>query len=332
MKSNQLHIPEKREILAAALRATPDHGLWTIAKAVFKKHPRLWSNVQAVRCALARLTIGEAGRRKPHPEFARAKRAPGYLPIPESRAQPWAPLELQPSRTLVLSDIHIPYHDAQALQEALRCGDKFKPDCVLLNGDAIDFYSISRHQKNPELRDLTGELAALRQFLQHLSDRYPRAHIVLKKGNHEERWDHYIWNHAPDFAGLPEFKLEAVLHTADYSVDVVSDQRIIFIGRLPVLHGHEFPKGLTNPVNPARGYFLRGQETILAGHLHRSSEHTEQSMLDRFVTVWSTGCLCDLHPEYARINRWNHGFAMVECRPSGEFHVHNQRVRNGVML
>jgi hypothetical protein len=42
--------------------------------------------------------------------------------------------------------------------------------------------------------------------------------------------------------------------------------------------------------------------------------------------VWSTGCLCDLTPQYARVNRWNHGMAFVEVANDGSFNVSNFRI------
>jgi hypothetical protein len=44
---------------------------------------------------------------------------------------------------------------------------------------------------------------------------------------------------------------------------------------------------------------------------------------------WSTGCLCDLTPRYAVINRWNHGAAIVTVHADGEFDVHNFRIAGG---
>jgi hypothetical protein len=41
---------------------------------------------------------------------------------------------------------------------------------------------------------------------------------------------------------------------------------------------------------------------------------------------WSTGCLCDLTPDYSRVNRWNHGFAVVEVDEAGSFNVDNLRI------
>jgi hypothetical protein len=36
--------------------------------------------------------------------------------------------------------------------------------------------------------------------------------------------------------------------------------------------------------------------------------------------------LCDLNPEYARVNKWNHGFALVEVAKNKDFEVTNYRI------
>lgn len=50
------------------------------------------------------------------------------------------------------------------------------------------------------------------------------------------------------------------------------------------------------------------------------------------TTTWSTGCLCGMHPEYARINDWNHGFAFVKVAENGNYKVANLRIYNGEVL
>lgn len=45
--------------------------------------------------------------------------------------------------------------------------------------------------------------------------------------------------------------------------------------------------------------------------------------------TWSTGCLCDLHPDYAPLNKWNHGFAFVEVFNGGKFEVQNLFISDG---
>ncbi len=145
-------------------------------------------------------------------------------------------------------------------------------------------------------------------------------------GNHDERWDVFIWNRAPELFDLENVQLHNVLDFEKYGIERVGDNPIL-AGKLPILHGHEFGRGgVAAPVNPARGAFLRCNHTVLIGHLHRPSSHAESNMWHDETMTWSTGCLCDLTPEYARINKWAHGFAHIDVASDGQFNVHNHRL------
>jgi hypothetical protein len=85
-------------------------------------------------------------------------------------------------------------------------------------------------------------------------------------------------------------------------------------------------------VNPARGFFLKTKANFLGGHHHASSTHTESDINDNIIGAWSMGCLCELHPHYHPINKWNHGMATVEIDRSGEFNVNNIKIINGKVL
>jgi hypothetical protein len=93
-----------------------------------------------------------------------------------------------------------------------------------------------------------------------------------------------------------------------------------------VFHGDELPRGMASPVNPARGAFLRTLSSLLHSHLHRTSEHTERTMDDRIITCRTTGALCGLYPEYARINKWDHGFATVVVSEDGNYECELKRI------
>jgi len=247
--------------------------------------------------------------------------------LPPSKAERWSPYTLEVTgRVGILSDVHVPYHSEVAVAAAVEYLKAADIQALFLNGDICDFYSISRWMKDPRSRDFVGELEAVRGFLGWLRQEFPDVPIVLKAGNHEERWNHYIWQHAPELSSDRLTSLHAWLHLAEHDIELVEDQRPVMLGKLPVLHGHELPKGLAAPVNVARGAFLRTLASVLVGHSHRSSGHAESDMWHAETFCWSTGCLCDLTPEYARINRWNWGFAMVDVREDGEFDVENCRI------
>lgn len=305
--------------------AMPDADTRTLARRLAGE---FHCTINAARSVVARIR-GNAGpesrKTATHP---RKNGKAGQKPkMPPSKAEAWEPLDLGAGiEVAILSDIHIPFHDETALQAAVDyCRDR-SPDVLLVNGDYGDYFAISRFQKNPKHRDLKGELTAQREGLAWLRAEFPKSRIILKKGNHYERWDHWMWQHYPEISDEPEMQLETWLRCKDYGVEVIGDQRPILAGDLPIFHGHELPKGMTNPVNMARGAFLRTCHTVLVGHGHRSSSHTEPDLWHREVSVWSTGCLCGMNPEYARINKWNHGFAFVEVAKNREFNVENLRV------
>lgn len=233
------------------------------------------------------------------------------------------------NRVLVLSDIHIPYHDENALKSAVEFGVKVKPSIILLNGDIGDFYGVSRHSKDPR-RELSQELEAIRQFLFWLRKQFPKARILYKVGNHEDRLHRFMLSRAPELLGINHFTLSSFLHFDELKIELVESLQLIRLGFLPVYHGHELPQGMSSPVNPARGIWMRVQESLLCGHWHRTSEHTESTGLEkRLSSCWSTGCLCDLSPDYAIVNRWNHGFAVIEIDDAGQYEVSNYKIING---
>lgn len=275
-----------------------------------------------------RLVRGQMGARdRKYAEApTRARTQRDHVRCPPSLAEAWLPFELPGKRVLILSDIHVPYHDQRVLERAVKWGRDWRPDVVLLNGDYGDFYTISRFLRNPKQRDLRRELELQRAGLQWLRESFPKARIVLKLGNHDERWDHWLWQHAPELFGEDFLRLDNVLKLGEVGIEMIGDQRPIMLGKLPVLHGHELPRGISSPVNAARGAYLRTAHTVLVGHSHHTSGHSNPDMWHSEVFCWSTGCLCELSPPYARINKWNHGFAAVSVSAGGSFAVENMRI------
>jgi len=164
------------------------------------------------------------------------------------------------------------------------------------------------------------------EFIAYIRQEFPCIPIVYKLGNHEERWTHWLWQHAAEISDDPRMSLGAWLDVDKHGVELVEDQRPIMLGKLPVLHGHELPRGIAAPVNVARGAWMRTLSTCLVGHSHRTSNHAESDMWHHETATWSTGCLCDLRPDFSRINRWNWGFAVCTVHERGAFDVNNYRV------
>jgi len=250
------------------------------------------------------------------------------------RYNDFRPYVLNHKRIAILSDIHIPFHDRDALYLALTWVKNFGPDCIVLNGDIIDCYQLSNFQKDPEERRFYEELDELQNFLSDLRDEFPNAEIVYKMGNHEERYERWLWDKGKDITGLKGANGDELLswatitHSSLYGHKIVTNKRIIKAGKLNIGHGHEFGKSIFSPVNPARGFYLRAKSSFIGGHYHQTSEHVERDLNGGITGCWSTGSLCDLNPAYMPINRWNLGFAAVEIE-GDTFTVHNKKIMNG---
>jgi len=264
--------------------------------------------------------------RKSNESLSRPKRKAGTLRIPKSEAKLWTQYELSGKRIGILSDAHFPFHSEMAIEAAVGTLKEHKIDHLLLNGDWADHYAQSFHERKPSLRNFKAERTKTIESLAWIRDQFPRIKITYKLGNHEERWYRWLYAHAPEIGEEPDLDFAAWFRLSEYDIDCVQDQRIVMAGKLAIAHGHELGKGMTSPVNPARGAFLRTLHTILVGHHHRTSGHCESNLWHDEVFVWSTGCLCDLNPEYARVNKWNHGFALVEVAKNNDFEVTNYRI------
>jgi predicted phosphodiesterase len=299
-----------------------------LARIIYKDNRETFKDVETVRAALRRLEGKAAGTQIPIKVVPERPKNPYNLP--ESEETVYEPFPIAAKRVLVLSDVHVPYHSVDALTACFDYAKGEKPDAVLLNGDAIDFFMLSRFVKDPKGRSFAHELDAFRKLFEVIATIFD-CKVYFKLGNHEERYDHFLYTKAGELDGVDEFKLENIIKARAEGVEVIGGKRVIKLGDLNVLHGHEFGGSIFSPVNIARGLFLRGKVSAMQGHNHQTSEHTESNMNGEITTTWSLGCLCELHPAYLPINKWNHGFAIVDV-DGNNFHVRNKRIHKGVIL
>lgn len=306
----------------------------TLARIMYNENVELFTNIDAAR-SLLRYLEGKSGKEKlkglvNKNYVMNEKRPKNPWKLPESEEAKYEPYILKAKRLAVLSDIHVPYHSVEAITAAFdKIADK-KPDAILLNGDTIDFYGLSRFMKDPRKRSVAHELQALNEFLDVLQQF--GAKIIYKLGNHCERYEHFLMHKAPELLGISEFKFENLLKANERGMDVVGEKRVIKANKLNIIHGHEYPS-VFSPVNIARGLYMKGKVSAMQGHNHAVSEHTETDMNGEIVTTWSVGCLCELNPAYMPLNKWSHGFAMVDLSDNGkDFEVRNYRIYKGKIL
>ena len=116
-----------------ALTRFPDLPSATLAKKLFSDFPELFNSIDSARSCVRyyRGQIGKNNRKKTHmgekpqaASFANAMGIPNPFYLPETDEVEWEPYIIPPSvtRLLILSDVHIPYHNVEAVTLALQYG------------------------------------------------------------------------------------------------------------------------------------------------------------------------------------------------------------------
>ena len=298
-----------------------------LARIIYNDNPLFFKSVDAVRSSLRGLEGKASITAKQIIDIPERPKNPYNLPVSDEIV--YEPYELQAKRLLILSDIHIPYHSIDALTCALDYAKKDKPDAILLNGDTLDFFGLSRFSKDPKKRSFAHELASFKEFMDILKKEF-NAKLYFKIGNHEERYEHFLWMKAGELEGVEEFDLANIIKARAEGIEIIKDKRVMKAGGLNIIHGHEY-FGITSPVNIARGLYMKGKVSAIQGHNHATSEHTETDMNGNIVTTWSVGCLSELHPMYMPLNKWNHGFALIDI-DGKNFEVRNKRIHKGKVI
>ena len=162
-------------------------------------------------------------------------------------------------------------------------------------------------------------------MLDFLVNEFPNAKFIYKPGNHEYRLPRYYAKHAPDLLESPVAAMEAVIGFEERNIDFLDYYQIVYAGKLPIIHGHEMK--ISSPVNAARGLYLKAKTFCLCSHFHATSQQPTKTLDGRDLTTWSTGCLCDLSPDWNPYgNNWNWGYAIINIENNGDFEVVNRRV------
>lgn len=251
--------------------------------------------------------------------------------MPASDAPPLRPYIIPEGcdKVAVWADIHIPYHDVRALETSIKRIKRDPMDAILLLGDVMDWYQASTFCKDLRLRMPVGEVTKYREFIAYIRQ-YHRGPIYFKEGNHDERFLIFLRNNAPILLGLPQFELPSILGFEEDGVTHIGDREKVEFGHLVGLHGHEFGRGSYNPVNSARGLFLRALHSGFCGHWHQSSDHTERTIGNDLIDCHGVGCLCDLYPQYRRYStKTNHGYAILHRERGGRERLENVRIHEG---
>jgi len=226
----------------------------------------------------------------------------------------------------VIGDIHIPYQDNDAIEAAFAEMEEQKIESLFINGDMLDFYQMSFHEKDPRNVHFKQEIEAGRQFLEYCRYRFPDIPIYFIPGNHENRFERYLRVKASELLDMDEFRLD------EYGVQFIPFRSKVVFGDFLIEHGDKIPGA--GGVVPARTALMRLKTNCLINHFHKTSSSSQRVYgPDESTTIrgYSLGCLCELTPEYLEINEWNHGFAILK-RNGNLVQVNNYKIEGNQIV
>lgn len=215
-------------------------------------------------------------------------------------------------RILVCPDTHVPYHDIRHWELFLRVLEREKPTHLVFIGDFADFYSISRHSKDPRRIDrLEMEVDIVNSEL----DKVRAEEVIFIEGNHEDRLRRYLQDKAPELFGLTSPRR---LFRIDERGWRYFDYRSVYrLGRVYFTHdvGRSGKYAIQQSLTDFGG-------NLVFGHTHRGGVHYAGEIKGKTHFCLNVGWLGDvtkidyMHQALAR-REWQDGFGIVDIDEIG---------------
>lgn len=231
---------------------------------------------------------------------------------------------------LFVSDYHVPFHLKSGHKIFLDVCKYIKPTKVILGGDIIDFFGISRflrsHRSTVTLKD---ELNATKKVLSEIRNANKNAEIIYMEGNHSYRLFKFIALHARELGSLEELTIQNLLGLDKYGIkfhknneppegysDFVDTYLELCSGDgkqvSPLIVGH-FNKCCGNGGTAKRLIEEKGDVSIIQGHTHRVEMYAKKTITGKILLGVESGGLFDSEQNsYIRSPNWQNGFTIIE--------------------
>lgn len=233
-------------------------------------------------------------------------------------------LELKNGTIVVGSDFHIPFQDIQAVDAFCEYCKTSNPEVIVLNGDVLDMFLLSRFTKG-EGRNPLEEITECRELLSRLRRENPRAKIYYVIGNHETRLERYVMSKAPELASLIE-DVFSIIKVEEFNVEGCASLTLNdnFVFKHGTLLGNK--SGLS-AIKEMEASYMSGA----SGHTHRLCHYIARKAGRKF-TWMETGCLCSLEPEYMVNPNWQTGFGIIKVSKGKVKQAKIIEIENGEIL
>jgi predicted phosphodiesterase len=185
-----------------------------------------------------------------------------------------------PNKILVLGDIHLPFCDWEALEQARQFAVKNKPDLVFTTGDLTDQKSWSRFMKEPDDDNPENEWRKTVHASKQLAKMFPN--LVIRRSNHDIR---YMKKAAE--AGLVKSMMRTLPELFPYKGWTWElDNDPYMIGNIAFMHGDELSGSVKAKVQSLG-------MNVVQGHTHKA-EIIYNCTFNRRLWGMDVGCMVDV--------------------------------------
>lgn len=254
------------------------------------------------------------------------KRSGSVATMPDKKRQPIEPnvplrlrLNGEHETVAVINDTHNPYQDEKALSLVEELLGEIQPDYLVYAGDMSDFYQISPFDKDPSrVSDMQADINNTKAMFRRHKQRLPNTKRKLLDGNHEERWQRFLWTKARELSSLDCLTIPELYDLGEYEIEHIPYERGLMINDIfLILHGTiaSIHSGYT-----AKRMFEKHGGCGMCGHCHRGGSFYKR---DRFGIWgwWENFCLCSLDPDWIMHPNWGQGFSLIHFVGSKRFWV-----------
>ena len=210
----------------------------------------------------------------------------------------------------VLSDLHSPSYDVDAMCEVYDMIQQNPPESVYINGDLMDFRSMNPHNKYEAAQnDFLEELETTSSLLEALAE---YSDIKVLWGNHEAFMTRFM-EQFPQFRNFFNNVIENMINEhADLVTGMDKNDVLKLKDGIIITHGSNNLYGVNGKQIDKIAKSI-GRNTIM-GHTHTPAI--------RFG-VYCAGCLCDLDQKYNNsvTSNWAQGYILVFVK-DGNSYIH----------
>lgn len=233
----------------------------------------------------------------------------------------------------ILPDSHWPFHDKKAWNLAIKALKGFKPDILVNLGDCFDFNATKRHRKLPKVDkdtwSLQKELSKVQKCSADMLSIGAKRNIFIM-GNHEDNFDRYIADRAPELAGL--FDVPELVGLDEEKWEIIGYRDHIKIGS--VFYTHEAGFCGANAVRQTQAVY---GANVVFGHTHRIDYRIRGNVRgaphigSTFGWLGDTKQIDYMH-KISKTREMVHGFGYGYLLPGGETHLRPAPIVKGKVI